>query len=408
MDRDRPPHTGQRIARYRKARGLPQEQLAAQAHVSLSLLQKVETGIRPATDRLLEAIAPVLRVSVAELAGRPADPGLPAPRTALAQIHAALLRCDLPAGTDEPVRPLAQLREDIERVTALRARGAYPRLGELLPGVMDHISRAAQAACVDDRPEAYSLLTHACFAAHAMAYKLGDDGLAALAEQQITWASARTGNPLLGALAAWTRGHSLLATGGANWDVGLGLLERARRDLDGDLPALGAEGLSVYGALLLREAMIAARSRRRGLAQDRVSWAQELVDRGARDVNPYSLLTAGPTNTRIVAAAVAVELGDASAALGIARGLRIPAGFSRVRAAHHFTDLAVPLTWEGKVDQAVSALLRAERYAAQQTLWHPTTRVTVGRLLMMRRHPSPKLQGLTSRILLAGAPSPLA
>lgn len=407
MDRDRPPHIGQRIARYRKARGLLQEQLAAQAHVSLSLLGKVETGLKPATDKLLEALAPVLRVSVAELAGRHTDAALPTPRTALAQIHAALLRCDLPVSTDGPARPLPRLREDIDRITALRTRGAYPKLGELLPALMDDVSLAAHAASDTDRPQAYSLLTHACFAAHAMAYKLGDEGLAALAEQRIAWASARTGNPLMNALAAWTRGHSLLATGGPNWDVGLTLLERARRDLDADLPALGAEGLSVYGALLLREAMIAARSRRAELARGRVGWAWELVERGAQDSNPNSLLTAGPTNTRIVAAAVAVELGDASAALGIARGLRIPPGFSRVRAAHHFTDLAVPLAWEGKVDQAVSALLRAERYAAQQTLWHPTTRATVGKLMAMRRRPPAELQSLTNRILLAGAPSPL-
>ena len=51
---------GARIAVERKLRGLSQQRLADRAHVSLSLLRKVEQGSRPATYPLVSAVAGAL------------------------------------------------------------------------------------------------------------------------------------------------------------------------------------------------------------------------------------------------------------------------------------------------------------------------------------------------------------
>lgn len=50
-------HTGIRIARARKRRGLSRTDLAALANVSRSLIAKVEIGDNPATPSLIAAVA---------------------------------------------------------------------------------------------------------------------------------------------------------------------------------------------------------------------------------------------------------------------------------------------------------------------------------------------------------------
>ncbi|MGH3998939.1 MAG: helix-turn-helix domain-containing protein, partial [Pseudonocardiaceae bacterium] len=52
---------GKRVAERRKLNGLTQAQLAHRAHVSLSLLCKVETGQRPASPAFTAAVATALR-----------------------------------------------------------------------------------------------------------------------------------------------------------------------------------------------------------------------------------------------------------------------------------------------------------------------------------------------------------
>ncbi|MGQ0773893.1 MAG: helix-turn-helix domain-containing protein, partial [Pseudonocardiales bacterium] len=64
-------HVGATIRMLRVAAGLTQNQLAARANVSLSLLGKVECGDRAATHALLTAVARALKVPVERLTGQP-------------------------------------------------------------------------------------------------------------------------------------------------------------------------------------------------------------------------------------------------------------------------------------------------------------------------------------------------
>jgi transcriptional regulator with XRE-family HTH domain len=404
---------GERISRARKLRKLTLEELAREAHVSLSLLNKVIAGTRTATPALLGKLAPVLDVSIPDLSGLYSNPYTAASAAvgvldvAINALHAALLRYDLPPEPTGPVRPLAQLRAATAEVSDLRTRGSYGRLGRCLPELIDELTWVAHTAPEQQRPEAFRLLTTAYFAVHAMAYKHGFAVLASLAEERISWSAGGTEDPLLRALADWTRCHSYLATGGPNLAVGLRRLELTRRALDGQLGRFGGEEASVYGAVLLREAVLAARSNDPALAWSRIGHAREMVARGASDANQRSVLTSGPVNSKIVEVAVAVELGDAEAAIALARELVIPSGFPPVRASHHFIDLGRALTWNGQRRKALTSLLTAEKYARQQTLWHPETGATVSRLMSLEKHPPDELLGLVARMRQAGAPSPL-
>src|ERR1700735_5376383 len=77
---------GARIAVIRKARGWTARELARRAHVSYSLLAKVESGAAPASPALIGAVARALRVDVPRVNGQPYDE----PRGQAARRHEAI------------------------------------------------------------------------------------------------------------------------------------------------------------------------------------------------------------------------------------------------------------------------------------------------------------------------------
>lgn len=405
---------GQRIARFRKLRRLTQAQLADRAHVSHSLLSKVEAGLRPATPVLVAALAPALSVSVSELNGQPYFRDEPRPEpvhACIPALHGALARYDVLLDPAEPPRPVAQLRMVVEQVNRLRQAGNYTKLAAMLPALVDETTYAAHHATTGERSEMFRLLATVYFATHSVAYKLGYDQLATIAEDRIVWAAAQSDDPLLVAVANWTRCTSFLATGaatgGAGYAAGLKLLGQTRASLDDDLADADPALLSVYGALHLREGILAARAGNAGTAWAHIEAAGESVTRGARDTNPSYMLTCGPVNSRIVEVAVAVELGDGTEALSRAEGLVIPARFPAVRAGHHYVDLARAYLWHGSRNGALKALLAAERHAPQQTRHHPMTHETLGVLVQQRRRCPDSLLGLLDRVTRSRTAGPV-
>ncbi|MGH3916707.1 MAG: helix-turn-helix domain-containing protein, partial [Pseudonocardiaceae bacterium] len=71
---DTPVGVGERVAVRRKLSGLTQEQLANRAHVSASLLRKVEQGSVPASSAFTSAVAKALSIGVSDLLGLPPQP----------------------------------------------------------------------------------------------------------------------------------------------------------------------------------------------------------------------------------------------------------------------------------------------------------------------------------------------
>ena len=167
----RPTHSiGDRIAAYRTARRLTQRQLAAAAHVSLSLLRKVEQGDRPASDQTLAAIAEALSTEPDVLAGerRSTDSRV---HVAVPKLRTAIDAYDLPE--DGPVRPLAHLQQAIGETTRWRLSSQYTRLAESLPELLGELTRCRHDGGADQRVAAARLLGAAYRAADAVAYKYG-------------------------------------------------------------------------------------------------------------------------------------------------------------------------------------------------------------------------------------------
>src|SRR5579863_6724640 len=103
--------TGARIAAYRTLHHLTQRALADRAHVSYSLLTKVESGARPASPGLIAACARALGADVSRLTGQPYRPGRDGRLLGLlGPVRTALDLYDLPPVLDTPPRALSGLR----------------------------------------------------------------------------------------------------------------------------------------------------------------------------------------------------------------------------------------------------------------------------------------------------------
>lgn len=388
---------GRLLAHARKRRGRTQKELADRIPCSLSLVKKVESGHKAATESLIAGAARVLHVDVTEITGQPyrgADEPSDRIHATIPEIRRALVIWDAPPDPDVQPRPLADLRAESRRATQLRQEARYSELGAMLPALIIDLTITVHTAAGKARMDAFGLLALAYSAADSMAYKLGYLDLAHMAVERVGWAAAHTDDPLMPAVAEIRRSMSFLSAG--EFAGGQRVMEREagrlQPDLNGDQP-----GLAVYGTMHLRAAVLAARDGRAAAAWSHMDEAHEAADRIGHDTGDYALLF-GPSNAAIHDVAVAVELGDAREAVRRGGDLTLPDTMSPERTSHHNIDMGKAWLWSGDRDRALSALITAERIAPQRTRYHPMARDTAGRLLDAYRRIPDDLRGLADRM----------
>ncbi|GAA0830878.1 hypothetical protein GCM10009525_31330 [Streptosporangium amethystogenes subsp. fukuiense] len=386
---------GRRIAQARKLRGLTQQQLADRVPCSKSLIAQVERGHKPATQALITAVARTLRIELGELTGQPyRDPGTREDRIheCVPQLRRALLSWDLP-DEDVPPPPTEQLRADVRRASALGRQARYIQLGEMLPGLLEELTRAVHASEGARRDELFGLLSEAYTGVTAIAYTLGYFDLRGLAMDRVAWAAQASQDPLRVARTQWQRSTLFLAT--ATYDKGLILLDRIRREVGEDLGRLTAAELSVYGAAHLRSAIFAARAADRQTAFDHIEHAREAARVLGQDANHYGL-EFGPSNVIMHEVAAAVEMYDGGEAIRRAQHTALSPAVAPVRLGHHYIDLARGWLYHGNRQKALETLLAARRAAPQQTRNHPMVRETVRMLVNLERRRPRSLSGFAS------------
>ncbi|WP_440069138.1 helix-turn-helix domain-containing protein [Streptosporangium sp. OZ121] len=386
---------GRRIAQARKLRGLTQQQLADRVPCSKSLIAQVERGHKPATQALVTAVARTLRIGLGELTGQPyRDPEARENRIhqCIPEIRRALLAWDLP---DEDVSPpsMERLRADVRRASVLGRQARYAQLGEMLPGLLEELTRAVHVSEGARRDELFGLLSEAYTGVTAIAYTLGYFDLRSSAMDRVAWAAQASQDRLRVARTQWQRSTLFLAT--ATYDKGLMLLDRVRRDIGEDLGLLAPAELSVYGAAHLRSAIFAARAADRQTAFDHIEHAREAARVLGGDANHYGL-EFGPSNVIMHEVAVAVEMYDGGEAVRRARNATFPPTVAPVRLGHHYIDLARGWLYHGDRQKSLEMLLAARRVAPQQTRNHPMVRETVRMLVDLERRRPRNLSGFAS------------
>jgi transcriptional regulator with XRE-family HTH domain len=382
---------GERIAAYRRRRGLSQAALAALVGRSESWLSQVERGVRPA-DRLsvLADIATVLHVELEALAGQAWRPTRHADDDAAGQDglrqyfvrHGALVR------PFQPTSPTpTALMADAEAAHATYQAAEYGRLVDDLPRLLSAADAMLSSGRSNGCQRALSSYLCVYLVAAKLLTKMGAAEEALVAADRCATAAVALG--------------TAEARGTAAYQVVCALLRRQRRD-DAEVLAVGAAdalqsqvrsgelGLtSVAGSLWLIGAMIAARRGDTGEAAQRLGMAQRLADLVGHDAN-YAWTAFGPTNVAIHRVSVAAELGDAAAAIDAAAAVNLdnlPIGLTS-RRAQTLIDLAWAQSQRKRDAEALLNLLEAERIAPEAMRYNVLARQIVRQLLTRSRRSS--------------------
>ncbi|MCG8916242.1 helix-turn-helix transcriptional regulator [Actinokineospora sp. PR83] len=390
-------HIGRQIAMLRKASRLTQRQLAGKVNVSLSLLQKVEVGDRAVSNGLLSGVARELRVPIEKLTGQPytEDRKDDSTHRQIDAIRAVLRGYDLP--DEVPVRPVAELAAEVKEIVRLRGEAQYGKISARLPALLEELVSAAHRT---SGTEVWNLLVRTYHATHTLLHRLGYSDLAEAVEHKITWAAERTGNPLAGALAQWTRCATFEAAG--DFSRGLRLMDAARSDLDDQIrhnPA--GDTITVYGSLHLRSVTLASLAGDSAATRSHLEAADGLAIRIGQDQVHWGL-TFGMANRTTHEVAAQVELGDGIAAIEAAGRWHAPRSMPKTRRGSHHIALARAHLINDDRSAALRSLQEARRIAPQLTRLHPMVRELTAVLVSLHRRSNPELSKYAHWLGLAG------
>jgi transcriptional regulator with XRE-family HTH domain len=397
---------GERVAWYRRRRGMSQEVLAGLVGRSADWLQKAENN-RIELDRLsvIRSLAQALDVSIGDLIGEPIllDWTADSRTRTVPALRAALMDYSqlspLLASGDNGGEPPA-LDQLTRRVAAIFDAYQQSRFGYVIaqaPGLLRDSVAISRSAAGDAGARAHELLALSYQAAASVLTKLGEADLAWIAAERGLTAAQNAGSlVVLGSLFR-SVAHTLLATG--RYRPAVELVNRAAGVLDSELAHADAQMLSVYGSLFLTGAMAASRAEDRSTTLAFLQEAEEAAARLGGDAN--HLWTAfGPTNVAIHRVNTAMELGDVQIALDLGPTVDTTA-LPAERRVRHALELARAYSARNRRDDALAVLLDAEQIAPEQVRHHFISRqLVLTWMRQLRRKPSVELAGLAARLRL--------
>lgn len=375
---------GERVAAYRRRRGLSQAALAGLVGRSESWLSQVERGLR-SVDSLpvILDLSRVLRVEPEKLIGRPwqlAPNGDPA-TDALDEVRGYFTRYDdlLDPGPKCPI-DLAALRVTIAQAhkTYQGARYGYAvtQIAPMLASV-DQASRGPAAARDKELMLGY---VSAYVVTAKLLTKLGATDLALLAADRAANRSMEIDSKVARGMAAYQVVCALLRADRSDdaEHLAVKMAEQVQVGARSDRPTI----VSVAGALWLIAAVIAARGMERDQAWGRLDRAEHLAGLLGEDGN-HAWTAFGPTNVKLHRISVAAEMGDAGEAVRLAANVdteQLPEGLTSRRAQVHL-DLAWAQSQRKRDAEATLHLMEAERTAPEAVRYNSLVRELIREML---------------------------
>nr|MDT0662597.1 helix-turn-helix transcriptional regulator [Micromonospora sp. DSM 115978] len=394
---------GERVAWYRRRRGLSQEVLAGLIGRTADWLGKIENN-RIELDRLsvIKALADVLDVSLGDLLAEPSlldwndDTGtdtVPALRTAL--MNYQTITPFRQSGIDSPPARPDDLKREVRDLWDAYQGSRFGYVVARLPDLLGRAQVAADQLDGDDQDQARRLLGLTYQLAATQLTKLGETDLAWIAADRGLTAVRPTGDPLVTGSLLRSVGHALHSTG--RYREAVRLTEDAAAYLEPHLDKPTPALLSVYGTLFLSGAMAAARANDPTTTRTFLSVADESAGRFGADAN--HLWTAfGPTNVTIHRVATAGELGDMQVAVDL--GPRVDTtALPMERRIRHTLEVARAYNSWNRPDDAQAALLDAQQLAPEQVRHHFLSRqLALTWIRRQRGKPSTQLVRLARRL----------
>ena len=375
---------GERVAAYRRRRGLSQAALAGLVGRSESWLSQVERGIR-SVDSLpvILDLSRVLRVEPEKLIGRPwrLAPNGDASGDALDGVRGYLTRYDdlLDEGP-APTLDLVALRESVAQAHRTYQAARYEAvIGQVTP-MLASVDRASRGSAAKRDEELLLGYVSAYVVTAKLLTKLGATDLAMLAADRAATGAMETDSKVARGMAAYQVVCALLRADRSDdaEHLAVNMAEQVQRGARSDRET----PVSVAGALWLIASVIAARRMDRDEAWGRLDRAEYLAGLLGHDGN-FAWTAFGPTNVKLHRISVATEMGDAAEAVRLAADVdpqRMPEGLTSRRAQVHL-DLAWAQAQRKHDAEATLHLLEAERTAPETLRYNVIVRELVRDML---------------------------
>jgi hypothetical protein len=370
------------------------------------MIRDWERGTHQLTERYELLYAAVFGISPGELAAAPGDqasqsddiPGTRPPMSpAVAGLYSVLTSYGftLREHASEPgtIRSLADLDRDLgisyNAYQQSRYTASTSRVSALLADTQIALRESGDA----ERSGLLRVLALTHQLAASLLSKAGHPDTSWVAAERGLAAADSTGIPDVRCSLIRSVAFALLSAG--HFEPAMRLVESGadslRREVTGDAP-----GLSVYGTLFLAGSMAAARYGDGPKTADYLREADDAATRLGRDAN-YHWTAFGPTNVAIHRVNTAVELGDIQTVLdhGMSLNTRAVPVERRVR---YLLDVARTHSLTGNQEDALDALLAAERLAPEQARQHYLARKVIKTLMTSTKgRPPVQLRKLAAR-----------
>jgi transcriptional regulator with XRE-family HTH domain len=375
---------GERVAVYRRRRGISQAALAGLVGRSESWLSQVERGVR-SVDSLpvILDLARVLRVDPEKLIGRPWQyaPNAEPAANGLGMVRGFFTRYDDLLTTEvQPPVDLVAMRTVIGEAHKAYQAAQYEAVIAQVPSMLaaaDHVVRAKAPSQNHELDLAY---VSVYVVSAKLLTKLGATDLAMIAADRAATKAIEAESAVARGMAAYQVACALLRADRSDdaEHLAVTMAEQIQSGARSDRPTL----VSVAGALWLISAIIAARSMDRDEAWSRIEKASQLAGLIGHDGN-YAWTAFGPTNVALHRVSVATEMGDAGEALRVAAHVdtnRLPEGLTSRRAQLHL-DLAWAQSQRKRDAEATLHLLEAERTAPEAVRYNVIVRELIREML---------------------------
>ncbi len=294
---------------------------------------------------------------------------------------------------------VVNLRGAVAKVKSAYQACRYHATIDALPGALDVVRATCSSADGDDLLLAYALGADVYQVAASIFLKFDDTGLAAIAADRSMDAATRSQNPVAVAASARAITHALMT--GGHPARAAEVSTQAATALDHEELQPDDDSLSVYGALVLRGAIAAARAENRAAAFGLLDEADNAARRLGHDDNAH-WTAFGPTNVLLHRVNVALVLGDAGTALDYASRVELDRIPIAERKASLFVDAAQALTQWGKYERAFDAIRTADSIAPEEV----RSRGAVRTILSDIAARSPRFVGPRVREFLATMETP--
>ncbi|MEU7322699.1 helix-turn-helix transcriptional regulator [Streptomyces griseoviridis] len=367
-------HTGARIARLRRERGLTQRGMSDLAGIPYNTYIKIEQNRLAATPYVVAQLSRAMRVEVSTILGQPYKADLRADEldVLIAPIREALDVYDLGADPDIAPRSLPELTAAAESLCEGVRAGEIKKVASSVAGLIEEATTAAHTHSSSDN---WLMLASLYRTAYDVSTKLGYMDLAQLALARLDWAAQRASSAVFGGAYHYFRALAYLREGKFKIgerlvDLGLRTIVQAEASRERDV---------VTGQLHLGGSVMAGRARNGERAMGHLEEAERLaVSTGE---SPRVLWMAfGSTNVKVHRVSVLAELNRYDKAVEAAAELRIPKDWPKSRTSHHHAEVARAQMWLGRLDDSFESLVKARKAAPQQAKYHALVRDTYGSL----------------------------